>query len=80
MQSHGLHKGIFISRMLYHSGAINAELSGDTALGQIEPLEAANAAAWCLERAANAEAPFGDAIFRRHISGPINVEGRLTSR
>lgn len=41
MQSHGPHKGIFISRTLYHGHAINAELSGDT--GQTERSRAANA-------------------------------------
>lgn len=34
MQGHGLHKGIFISRTLYHSHAINVELSGDTMPGR----------------------------------------------
>lgn len=43
MQSHGLHKGIFISRTLYHGHAINAELSGDTVPEQAERSRAVNA-------------------------------------
>lgn len=66
VETHSPHKGIFISRTLYHSGAINVELSDDTISGgpDLSGHKCVRAG-----RVANAEISFAAQYPRCRISG-----------